>query len=414
VNGLVFESCRRENLILLEYKQKMNCTEETLVILGTDGTFYIRGCKIGSKTDNSANFRILGNIRNVAMYECGSSHIVVLDTDGNVFVAGDNSLGQIGDIDFGSQEYVMYTQEFIKVGGIPPIKLIACGDDKTFLVDFNNRIYVSGCNYSCELGFDSYGENIREFTLIHTPELVNDIKSISVGIYHTLITDCEGNVFGAGRNDELQLINSTLAEIESFKWLDTDCIGICANAYAGERVTYIINTEDEIYVRGDNSANELGTKNIAFDQIKGFINFSKIKSTNGLYIQWPKIIKSCRDSIAIITATDEIIYIGDLFVDAQYSSAVHRTQYRINIKNPVQIACSTNNIFILDACNVIHSYGKNTSLQLGQADNVAAASESVFAAGPIYTGALCYGGTLYFDIESFEQTQLFKNANKQF
>ena len=77
---------------------------------------------------------------NIIQFCCGFSHSLFLDSEGNVFSAGYNGNGSLGRNDNVNQNMLG------KIPNIPPIRIISCCGDSSYLLDFDGNIWSFGCN----------------------------------------------------------------------------------------------------------------------------------------------------------------------------------------------------------------------------------------------------------------------------
>ena len=71
---------------------------------------------------------------NIVQFVCGSHQSLFLDSEGNVFSAGDNEYGSLG-LGHNRNQNVLS-----KIGNIPPIKTISCVDASCYLIDFEGNL----------------------------------------------------------------------------------------------------------------------------------------------------------------------------------------------------------------------------------------------------------------------------------
>ena len=141
---------------------------------------------------------ILNLPSNIVHFVCGGNHSLFLDSEGNVFSVGDNDDGQLGDC------YTDNQNKLNKIPNIPPIKIISCGNSSCYLIDYEGNLWTFG---SSEYGQLGHGDTD---TSICIPEIVNtlkDIQQISYGCsgLHFFAKNSQNQIFVTGNNDFGQL-----------------------------------------------------------------------------------------------------------------------------------------------------------------------------------------------------------------
>ena len=130
----------------------------------------------------------------IAQFVCGFSHSLFLDSEGNVFSVGDNA-SQLG---LGTNQ-----NELTKIPNIPPIKTISCLSTSCYLIDFEGNLWAFGNSSYGQLG---NGDTTHQ----NTPKIINtfkDVKQISNGCCgeHFLAKNTQNQIFVAGNNNFGQL-----------------------------------------------------------------------------------------------------------------------------------------------------------------------------------------------------------------
>lgn len=116
-----------------------------------------------------------------AQVSCGAFHTVVLTTDGVLFSAGRNHLGQLG-LGVGAQERVS-TFRPVALHESLSVASVACGDSHTFAVTSGGALLGWGCNDSYKLGLP-HESKILSPQLIPLPHGAN---AVSAGSCHATV-----------------------------------------------------------------------------------------------------------------------------------------------------------------------------------------------------------------------------------
>ena len=257
----------------------------------------------------------LSNIISVCV---GSSHMICLDINGNVFTKGKNAYGQLGqgkngvniaatkdilkvdipvckEISCGSDFNVCLTDDgyvyaFGKHNGdigIPPnaenvdyshfpqqidilkdIEFIECGTDHTFFKSINNDIYCWGKGFYGQLGIE---EQIFVKIPIKNDKWPNNIVDIKCGSMHTLVLTSDGEVYSSGWRSTFVSLTSSYP-----KKLPLSNIKRIAS---GDEHGLCINEDNDIYVFGNNEYSQLGLGEDLFEQ--------ELKKTGKSNIDYP-------------------------------------------------------------------------------------------------------------------------------
>ena len=140
---------------------------------------------------------ILNAPSNIVQFVCGYCQSLFLDSEGNVFSAGDNEYGSLG-LGHNRNQNVLS-----KIGNIPPIQTISCVNSSCYLIDFEGNLWTFGRNKNGQL---SHGDQ----TNINAPKVIStlkDIRQISYGSsgVHFLAKNSQNQIFVTGYNGFGQL-----------------------------------------------------------------------------------------------------------------------------------------------------------------------------------------------------------------
>ncbi|KAF4118388.1 hypothetical protein G5714_000439 [Onychostoma macrolepis] len=181
----------------LQLKNKIRlivCGEAGAVLLAYGGKVLIM--------DKSTVCRPLKSLENrqVIQIACGDHHSMALTNDGQVFVWGENSHGQLGlRKDHPGSPSAQHVQS---LSGIP-LAQISAGGDHSFVLSLSGVVFGWGRNSAGQLG-------LGDTTDRHVPTMVNSLNrkktvSISCGGEHTATLSKGGTVFTFGSGGSGQL-----------------------------------------------------------------------------------------------------------------------------------------------------------------------------------------------------------------
>uniref|UniRef100_A0A8C1K1H1 HECT domain-containing protein n=1 Tax=Cyprinus carpio TaxID=7962 RepID=A0A8C1K1H1_CYPCA len=173
-----------------------------LIVCGGDGAVLLAyGAKV-LIMDNSTVCRPLKGLdnRQVIQITCGDHHSMALTHDGQLFVWGDNSHGQLGlNKDHPGSPSAQHVQS---LSGIP-LAQISAGGDHSFGLSLSGVVFGWGKNSAGQLGFGDTTDR-------HIPTVIKSLNqkkivSISCGGEHTATLSKGGTVFTFGSGGSGQL-----------------------------------------------------------------------------------------------------------------------------------------------------------------------------------------------------------------
>ena len=140
---------------------------------------------------------ILNAPPNIVQFVCGGSQSLFHNSEGNVFSVGNNAYGSLG-LGHNTDQNVLN-----KISNIPPIKIISCIGASSYLIDIEGTLWTFGANQYGQLG---HGDK----THINAPKIVNtlkDIQQISYGTCacHFIAKNSQNQIFVSGNNNYGQL-----------------------------------------------------------------------------------------------------------------------------------------------------------------------------------------------------------------
>jgi alpha-tubulin suppressor-like RCC1 family protein len=132
---------------------------------------------------------------------CGDNHTVLLTQDDRLYVAGDNCWGQLGF----DRDETPSLRRFTKVRtGHLRIRQVACGARHTVLLTEQSELWVTGDNAVGQLGLD-YEETptVTRFTRLED-DLPCPVR-VACGDAHTVVMTATNTLYGCGENTRGQL-----------------------------------------------------------------------------------------------------------------------------------------------------------------------------------------------------------------
>ena len=275
-------------------------------------------------------------------------HTVTLSNTGTVYSFGcGGNLGQ--GIMFNSSHGLVSP-----IANLPKIRMISCGSEFTFCVDYEGALWSFGNNIYGQLG-------TGDTSFRAVPHRINDIppvETVSCGFEHALILTQDKNLWVVGANINYQLCLGN--QENQLKLKQTQFSNIVKIA-AGSKISIFQNNEGKLFGCGLNSNGELGLGHIrALRQV--------------CLIPIPSM-----DIIDICCGYDHILYLdkeGNVYsVGYNYYGALglghNEDQHVINkIPNipPIKMISCCYSSYLLDFDGNVWSFGPNSCGQLGHGD----------------------------------------------
>ena len=391
--------------------RNFSCGDSHTVVIMTDGTLYGCGYngngQIGLTTGTDGYNRKL-ELMPIALpsgktpqsVACGFYYTIVVMTDGTVYGMGICSNGQFGFSDSGSRSVL--TTVPLPVG--KTAQSAACGSSHTVILMTDGTVYGTGSNYQGQLGTnDTVQRNaLTEMTLPGAKKA----QGIACGYLHTIVVMTDGTVYGTGTNEYGVLgvgdgSNRSLLTMMILPPGKTAKLSSC-----GQYHTVVMMTDGTIYGKGYNAYGTLGKGN--FDTDTDASTISLMINTTG---RITKSI-ACGNHITFVLMTDGTVYgvgfgrVGSL--GTGYNAHNHTlTAMVLPIANQIRsVACSIDTTFLLLMDGTVYGTGDNGYGQLGLGDvNIrrtltaiplpVGKSAQVVACGSYHTVILMTDGTLY-------------------
>lgn len=216
------------------------------VILKTDGTVWAAGLndcgQLGNGSENTNNSFVSTKLSNAVEVFAGASSSGALNSSGNIYAWGDNSSSQLQngrDANLNSPSSVASSAASV-----------AFGEHHSLLLGSNGTVMSAGTG--------AYGELFSEPVVsASSPSRVSkDIVSYSAGADHAAAVDNDGRLYTWGSNDRGQL---GLGDTSSrSKPTQVKFSNYAVQVWCGNKVTFVLTDNNDIYAFGDNSGNMLG------------------------------------------------------------------------------------------------------------------------------------------------------------
>lgn len=176
--------------------------EDHSLILTANGTVYATGRnafgQLGVSVDktNRNSFEIVPINATIQYIAAGKAMSMAVDTEGKVWVWGKNTSGQLGlNIE---SEYISTPTKISTIGGNTNYKAatVSAGTNTTEVLMSSGELYVAGANNLGQLGNNRATEISRVFIKVNT--LGNDVLNADVGNDYSAVITKNGSVWGFG------------------------------------------------------------------------------------------------------------------------------------------------------------------------------------------------------------------------
>lgn len=216
------------------------------VILKTDGTVWAAGLndcgQLGNGSENSSNTFVSSKLSNAVEVFAGGSSSGALNGSGEVYTWGDNSSGQLHN----SRDTNLSSPASVASGAAS----IAFGEHHSLMLKSNGTVSSAGTG--------AYGELFSEpvASASSPSRVLKEIVSYSAGTDHAAAVDTDGKLYTWGNNDRGQL---GLGDTSSRNRPTQVKLGFYAvQVWCGNKVTFVLTEDNDVYAFGDNSGNMLG------------------------------------------------------------------------------------------------------------------------------------------------------------
>ncbi|CCU81601.1 putative protein PIM1/putative regulator of chromosome condensation [Blumeria hordei DH14] len=174
------------------------------------GTFRGNDGILGFRHDIKIQYKpmLIPELKNIIKIECGTNHVLALDTKGKVFTWGAGEQNQLARrVVSRSAAGALVPREFGL--GRCHITHIGCGDYHSFAIDDTDRVYSWGLNAFGQTGVPKDERNGEEGNTVQLPTVVESltnlrIKQITGGAHHSLAVTESGELLIWGRIDNNQ------------------------------------------------------------------------------------------------------------------------------------------------------------------------------------------------------------------
>ena len=316
------------------------------------------------------NVDAIGGIKQIAT---GATHSVILGVDGSIWVTGYNYSGQLGLGD--NKDRTTFTKLDFTFDS--PVIAVAAGGDVTMILTQKGTVYAMGDNAYGQINSDPAAlKNYNTPTIYSEDE---NITSIAAGVRHTIVLKADRNVIARGENISDIMMYSSGGYVEKIA--------------AGPYHSLLLLDDGAVESIGRNTNGQLGlgsTSSYSF----GGVQFEEI-------VKVKDIVAGYAHSLFL---TDKGIFIaGNISGNTDLEENKIIATKITNVTNPQEIATGWLGNIVKTATSILtigsNEYGQRGTLKgeesAGYDDEVAGVSKKKIAAGDGFTLILNTDGTLW-------------------
>lgn len=213
------------------------------------------GNRINKTTPVKVNTNHIG--KQIIQLEAGDYHTLALDIDGNVWVWGNNTYGQLGNGDNGSDKFATApTMIDINVLNGAKVTAITAGANHNLMLDSKGKLWAWGDNTHGQLGNNTQTGSNKPVA-VDTQAITKGvtIMNISASGNHNVVVDGDGKVWSWGNNNYGQLgVGDTDNKLIPTKMLLTlPEFTDVASVVTGLDATLILDSDGYVYSTGNKS-----------------------------------------------------------------------------------------------------------------------------------------------------------------
>lgn len=224
--------------------------------LKNDGTLWATGANyhgelgLTDNTDRNVFTQVTGLGSTVSKVATGDYHSVILLSDGTLLTAGDNTFGQLGNNS--TTNLNTFTSISNSIGTVSSMGANQAG---TFIVNSSGEVYVAGDNWNGAIGT---GATYANHTFTKLTGISNAVK-VDGKYTSALIVTSSGELYYTGLNGIGQGGAGTTTQIDSFtKVVDSGVSTGNRQISTGDYTSFYVSTSNVLYGTGDNYFANLG------------------------------------------------------------------------------------------------------------------------------------------------------------
>ena len=142
----------------------------------------------------------------VVAVSCGAAHTAAIQSDGSLWMWGNNSHGELG---LGNDRY-----SYVPIKMMDHVVAVSCGDEFTAAIKADGTLWMWGDNEKGQLGNGRMGnEGVSDNPEVDRPyqtlpvKVLDNVSAVRCGKDYTAAIQSDGSLWTWGQNDQLQLGN---------------------------------------------------------------------------------------------------------------------------------------------------------------------------------------------------------------
>lgn len=234
-----------------KYSIKGLTKANSLVVPSKEGYLFNPSQASVSGPSSSVNFTMVPGPKGVGIsdIDMGASFSAVLDTEGRVWMCGNNEYGVLGD---GTNIDRLY---WVRSAGLDQVVDISAGYGHIHALRSDGTVWGWGFAGSGRLGFSSPSLAVSNPTKING---LSGIASISAGDYHSVAVGNDGKVWAWGSNEAGQLgVGDTTPRSGPVQVVALSGVSII-DACAASNFTIALSDDGKVWAWGENYYGQLG------------------------------------------------------------------------------------------------------------------------------------------------------------
>ncbi|EDO46185.1 predicted protein [Nematostella vectensis] len=232
-------------------------TDRGILMTFGSGTY---GCLGHGTTNYVSQAKIVEDLLGFEVEDisCGSSHIMAVTADHEVFAWGRGDNGRLGT---GSQQEY-WSPKAISLPEGMRARSVHCGVDCSFAITLENKLLACGSNRCNKLALDNEDGPVEEVAVLRQVSVpdFNSVgtSSVAMGTSHTLVLLQNGKLYSFGSNSFGQL-GYVREGVSRFPQL-VESLNDVSYVACGDTFSVAVSSDSEVFVWGKGARGRLGNK----------------------------------------------------------------------------------------------------------------------------------------------------------